>query len=57
MFPSDNDNNIRKKNASGISFENKEKKSNINPIGTYECDGKNFNKYSLEQFQENNYKW
>ena len=53
----DNDNNIRKKNASGISFENKEKKSNINPIGTYECDGKNFNKYSLEQFQENNYKW
>ncbi len=53
----DNDNIIDKKNDSGISFENKEKKSNINPIGTYEYNGKKFNKYSLEQFQENNFKW
>ena len=32
-------------------------KSNINPIGTYEYKGKNLDKYSVEQFRENNCKW
>ena len=47
-----NNDDDSKKNVSGISFE-----KNINPIGTYEYNGKKFNKYSLEQFQENNFKW
>ena len=32
-------------------------KSNINPIGTYEYEGKNLDKYSAEQFEENKWKW
>ena len=47
-----NNDDDSKKNVSGISFE-----KNINPIGTYEYNGKKFNKYSLEQFQENKCKW
>ena len=27
------------------------------PIGTYEYKGKNYDKYSLKQFEENNRKW
>ena len=32
-------------------------KPNINPIGTYQFKGKNYNIYKIKQLKENNYKW